>query len=132
MKYKFTLAARLLLGLIFAFFGSNGLAMSLTGHGFLPMPEPGPEMMIIMTGFLATNYLLGLVAAVQTFSGLLLVSGRYVNLAITLLGPIIVNILCIHIFADPSGLPVAVVVTALWLVLLRARWSDFKTLVKKD
>jgi len=89
-------------------------------------------MMIIMTGFLATNYLLGLVAAVQTFSGLLLVSGRYVNLAITLLGPIIVNILCIHIFADPSGLPVAVVVTALWLVLLRARWSDFKTLVKKD
>ena len=42
---------------------------------------------------------------------------RYVPLALTLLGPIIVNILLIHLLMLPSGLPLAIIVTVLWIVV---------------
>jgi putative oxidoreductase len=44
-----------------------------------------------------------------------------VLLGLTLLGPVIVNILCFHIFMDHAGLPIALVVAALALFLL---WRD--------
>jgi hypothetical protein len=35
-----------------------------------------------------------------------------------LLGPVIVNIVLYHVFLDPSGLPMAIVISALALFLL--------------
>jgi hypothetical protein len=46
----------------------------------------------------------------------------FVPLALTLLGPVIVNILLFHVTMAPDGLPMALVVTALWsVVFFRAR-----------
>jgi hypothetical protein len=53
----------------------------------------------------------------QIISAVLLLVNRYVPLALTLLGPIIVNILLIHILMLPSGLPLAIVVAVLWVVV---------------
>jgi putative oxidoreductase len=50
-----------------------------------------------------------------------LLIGRFVPLGLILLGPVIVNILCFHIFLAQSGLPLAIVVLALALLLLL--WS---------
>jgi putative oxidoreductase len=58
------------------------------------------------------------VGFLQVAGGLLLLIGRYVPLGLTLLGPVIVNILLFHIFLDPSGLPIAIVVTVLELFLV--------------
>ena len=51
---------------------------------------------------------------------MLLLIGLYVPLGLTLLGPVIVNILLFHIFLDPSGLPLAIIVSVLALFLLLA------------
>jgi putative oxidoreductase len=56
--------------------------------------------------------------------------GRYVPLGLTLLGPVIVNILLFHIFLDPSGLPMAIVVAALALFLLWRHRSNFAALLQ--
>jgi putative oxidoreductase len=49
--------------------------------------------------------------------GILLLSNRFVPLALTLLGPVIVNILLFHVTMAPNGLPMALLVTALWSVV---------------
>jgi len=62
------------------------------------------------------------VAALQVAGGVLLLAGRYVPLGLTLLGPVIVNILLYHLLMDPKGLPMAFVVTVLWgIVAFRNR-----------
>lgn len=131
MFSKVALASRYILGLMFTVFGLNGVMMAFTGQGFIPMP-PQPEVMItIMTGFMATGYLMALVSSLQLISGVLLLSGFYINAAIVFLGPIIVNIVLIHVFAERSGLPMAIVVAILYVILVKSRWSDFRALVKR-
>jgi len=53
MNSKVVLGSRILLGIIFLVFGSNGLMMIITGAGLIPMPPPTPEMGVVMTGFFA-------------------------------------------------------------------------------
>jgi putative oxidoreductase len=47
----------------------------------------------------------------------LLLVNRYVVLALVLLGPVIVNIFFFHALMAPEGLPLAIVVVVLWLIL---------------
>jgi putative oxidoreductase len=56
----------------------------------------------------------------QLIPAILLLVGRYVPLALVLLGPVIVNIVLFHAFMAPSGLPLATVVVILWLL---TAWS---------
>lgn len=130
MNGKLYSTARYLLGVIFLVFGSNGLMMVLTGKGFLPMPPPKPEVMESMGAFFKIGYLMILVKSLQIISSLFLLSGRFVNLAIIFLGPIIVNILCVHLFIDMSGLPIALLVTVLFIILIKGRWSELNILLK--
>ena len=99
-----TIIARSLLGLIFVVFGSN---MFL--H-FIPMPPPpeGPAREF-MTALFLSHYLY-VVGALQVAGGALLLIGRKVPLGLTLLGPVVVNILSFHALMAPAGMPMAVVV----------------------
>jgi putative oxidoreductase len=109
-----TIIARVLLGLIFVFFGSNGLL-----H-FLPMP-PLPQGVTgeFLHSFFASGYVY-VISAFQLIAGLLLLIGKFVPLGLTILGAIIVNIWAFHLLMAPAGLPPAVVVTILELFLV---WS---------
>ncbi len=119
-----TLIARSLLGLIFVVFGLN---MFL--H-FIPMPPPpeGPAR-DFMTALYVSHYLY-VVGAVQVAGGVLLLSGRGVPLGLTLLGPVMVNILCFHALMAPAGLPMAMMVSLLALFLLWRYRENFASLVK--
>lgn len=117
-----TIIARGLLGLIFTVFGSN---MFL--H-FIPVPPMAGDAGAFM-GALFTSHYLYVVGAVQVAGGLLLFT-RYVPLALTLLGPVIVNILSFHVTMAPSGLPLASIVAALALFLLWRHRDHFAGLVK--
>jgi putative oxidoreductase len=127
---KVALIARLLLGLMFTVFGANGLMMVFTGKGFIPMPPQPAVMVTIMTGFAAAKYMLPLVFFCQFLAGVFLLSGFFVNAGLVLLGPVLVNILGIHLAVEPSGLPMALVVLVLYLTVLSSRWNDFRQLVK--
>jgi putative oxidoreductase len=109
-----TIIVRVFLGLIFVFFGSNGLL-----H-FLPMP-PLPQGVTgeFLHSFFASGYVY-VISAFQLIAGLLLLIGKFVPLGLTILGAIIVNIWAFHLLMAPEGLPPAVVVTVLELFLV---WS---------
>jgi hypothetical protein len=53
-----------------------------------------------------------------------------VLLGLTLLGPVIVNIMLYHIFLDPSGLGMAIVISVLALFLLWVYRDCFAPLLK--
>jgi putative oxidoreductase len=105
------LIARILLGLVFFVFGLNGFL-----H-FIPMgPMPTGLAGQYITVMMQSHYLY-FVAAFQVVGGALLLIGRYIPLALTLLGPVIVNILLYHLLMDLKGIPLPIVVTILWGIL---------------
>jgi putative oxidoreductase len=116
--------ARVLLGLIFTVFGLNGFL-----H-FIPLPLPSGVAGQFMGAMFASHYYVA-VFAVQVAGGILLLSNRYVPLALTLLGPVIVNILLFHALMAPDGLPMAVIVAALWSVLCFRVRSVFAGLLQE-
>jgi putative oxidoreductase len=105
-----SITARVLLGLLFLVFGLNGFL------NFIPM---GPMPLGLAGQFTAalfeSHYMIA-VFTLELASGVLLLLNRYVPLALTLLAPVIVNILLFHVFMAPSGLPLAMVVTVLWIL----------------
>lgn len=119
-----TVIARSLLGLMFVVFGLNGFL-----H-FLPMGSPPAGHAGEFVGALAATGYFYVIAALQVIGGALLLIGRYVPLGLTLLGPVIVNIVLFHVFMAPSGLPMAIFVSALALFLLWRYWPSFAGLVR--
>jgi hypothetical protein len=101
--------ARLLLGIVFLVFGLNGFL-----H-FIPMPPPTGVAGQFLGALFVSHYLV-FVFLLQVIPAALLLINRYVPLALTLLGPIIVNILLFHALMAPEGLPLALVTAALWCV----------------
>jgi len=122
---------QVLMGIIFFVFGLNGLLMFTMNKGFIPMPPPPAHMEIIMNGFMATKYLMPLVKLLEVVAGLLLLANQFASLALLLLAPIMVNILGLHLAVDPSGAPMAIILTILYLYLFASKWNDFKIIFKK-
>lgn len=119
-----TIIARVLLGLMFAVFGSNVFL-----H-FIPMPPLPATLAGDFSKALMQSHYVYVIGLLQVLGGLLLLIGRYVPLGLTLLGPVIVNILLFHIFLDPKGLAIAILVSVLALFLLWRYRSNFAGLVK--
>lgn len=105
------LIARLLLGLIFVVFGLNGFL-----H-FIPMGPMPTGLAGQFIGALAQSNYFYVVAVLQIAGGVLLLVNRYVPLGLVLLGPVIFNILLYHLLLNPVGIGMAVLVTALWLIV---------------
>ncbi len=113
-----SLIARYLLGILFLVFGANGFL-----H-FIPMP-PMQGLAGQYMGALFLSHFLVVVFLLELIPAILLLVGRYVPLALVLLGPVIVNIVLFHAFLAPSGLPLALVVVVLWLLVFASVRSAF-------
>lgn len=113
-----TTVARYLLGLLFFVFGLNGFL-----H-FIPTPPPPGLGGQFLTALFMSHFLT-VVMLVQLVGGILLLAGRFVPLALTLLGPVIVNIFLFHAFMAPEGLPIASVAVILWLLVFFGVRSAF-------
>ncbi len=114
-----TLIARILLGLVFLVFGLNGF-LNFLNTGPAPTGLAGQFL-----GALILSHYYWVVAALQIAGGALLLVNRFVPLALVLLGPIIVNIICFHVFMNPSGAVPAAVVTVLWLIVFYGKRQYF-------
>jgi putative oxidoreductase len=105
-----SLVARYLPGFIFLVFGLNGFL-----H-FIPMPPPSGVADDFMVALFESHYLV-IIFLLQLIPALLLLVNRFVPLALTLLAPVIVNIICFHALMAPAGLPMALFVTLLWVLV---------------
>src|SRR5205809_2825139 len=110
--------ARFLLGFIFLVFALNGFL-----H-FIPASLPSGTAGQFVGALFVSNYLV-VVFLLQIIAAVLLLINRYVPLALTLLAPIIVNILLFHLLMALNGLPLALVVTVLWIVVFLSARSAF-------
>lgn len=106
-----SLIARILLGLIFVFFGSNGL------FHFLPNPPMPPGPMADFSHAMSVTHYTEVVAFLQVLTGLMLLAGFFVPLALTILAAIIFNILVFHTLMAPSSIGPGLVVTVLWFLV---------------
>jgi putative oxidoreductase len=104
------LIARILLGIIFVFFGLNGFLNFLKG----PLPQGLAGQFI---GALLQSHYVFFVSGVQVISGVLLLVNRYVPLALVLAAAEIANILAFHIFMAPSEIFMALLVAILWIIV---------------
>jgi putative oxidoreductase len=117
MKYAFVIA-RMLLGLVFTVFGLNAFL-----HFFTNPPVPGLAGQFMGALFDSHYYVIAF--GTELIGGALLLSNRYVALALTLLGPVIVNILSFHMFLDSENMAPAIVITVLWFVVFSQVRSSF-------
>jgi putative oxidoreductase len=117
------LIARIILGLLFCVFGIIA---------FLPFVPKGPMPTGLAGQFVAIQSHYGLVvSALQIVGGALLLVNRYVPLGLTILGPIIVNIVLYHLFLYHMGLGIAITVAILWGIVAYYHRQAFSGLFVK-
>jgi putative oxidoreductase len=105
-----SLVARLLLGVTFVVFGLNGFL-----H-FIKAPMPTGIAGQFVGAIFASGFWV-VIFGVQVIGGVLFLAGRFVPLALVLIGPIIVNIICFHALMGAPGLPLAILVAVLWAIV---------------
>ena len=78
-----------------------------------------------------TGYFFPMVKGLEIFAGVLLIFGKYVRVALTILAPIMLNALLAHLFLAPAGLGGALLASSLIIYLTYKEWDGFKELVKQ-
>jgi hypothetical protein len=113
MVRRFPTAGQVLMGLLFFLSGLSGL-LNLLPPPATPLPEGATAF---VGALMKTGYMFPLIMATQLLVGTLLLSNRFVPLALVLIAPFIVNSIAFHVFLEPSRLGMAVVVRTLELYL---------------
>jgi len=86
----------------------------------MPMPKEMPEKMIkVMGAFMEIGWLFPLIAIAEITGGVLFITNKFRALGAIILFPVLVGILLTHIFIEPSGLPIAIVLLGieLWVII---------------
>lgn len=121
---KLQLILQIFLGLVFLIFGLNKFL------GFITMPELNQTATNYMISLGSSGYMFPVIGILEVVCGLALMTNRYVTLSLLLLVPITFNILGFHLFLDPSGLPLSLILTSIHLYFLYERRENYKTLLK--
>ncbi|MCK2004475.1 hypothetical protein MZM54_24130 [[Brevibacterium] frigoritolerans] len=116
--------SRTLLGLIFLIAGLNGYFVIFD---FEPFIATSPEAMALFK----FEYLLIFEKFLEIVCGVLLLSNRFVPLALAILSPIIANIFLLHLFLDHSLLVLAVILVIMYGYLFFCYRKSFKSILEK-
>jgi len=114
MKNKILFGVSILFGLMFINSGLNKF------FNYMPMPKDMPEkMMKVMGAFMEIGWLLPLIAIAEITGGVLFITNKFRALGAIILFPVLVGILLTHIFIEPSGLPLAIVLLLIefWVII---------------
>lgn len=116
-----------LLGLLFTLQGLNGL-LGYAGASFLPQPDLSGKALEYI-GILMNSGWLAVVKIFELAGGVLLLASlfakRFAPLGATLLSPVILNIFLFHALLAPAGLPIAIVILILDVLVLLAYRAHF-------
>jgi uncharacterized membrane protein YphA (DoxX/SURF4 family) len=119
-----TMIIRILLGLIFLVFGLNGFL------NFMPQPKDMPQEIITISGALMKAGYMTVVSGAEVLSAVLLLTNRFVPLALVLLAPIIVGILTFHISVAPATIVPGIIVTVMELYLAWSYRAAFRPMLQ--
>jgi putative oxidoreductase len=118
-----SITARYLLGLIFTVFGLNGFL------NFIHQPPPANPLALQFFIAISSSHFAAFFFAVQLIAGLLLLSGYFVPLALTLLAAEIYNILAFHLTLAPESIAPALVACVLWVLVFLQYRESFKIIL---
>jgi putative oxidoreductase len=122
MKIASTIA-RYLLGLMFTVFGLNGFL------NFIHQPPPTNPLAIQFFIAISSSHFASFFFAIQLLGGLMLLTGYFVPLALTLLAAEIYNILAFHLTLAPASIPPALVACVLWVLVFLQYRKSFKNIL---
>ncbi|MFZ0522344.1 MAG: hypothetical protein WAL95_15065 [Candidatus Acidiferrales bacterium] len=117
MKIAATIS-RYILAVAFILFGLNGF------FHFLPNGNM-PTLAVQYVTVLAASHYTVPIFAVQLVCGILFLINRYIPLALTLIGPVLVNILIFHILMLPIGIGPGLICTICWFILFAKHYQAF-------
>jgi uncharacterized membrane protein YphA (DoxX/SURF4 family) len=112
--------ARYLLGLMFTVFGLNGFL------NFIHQPPPANPLAIQFFIAISSSHFAAFFFVVQVIGGLLLLSGYFVPLALTLLAAELYNILAFHLTLAPASIAPALVASVLWVMIFLQYRGSFE------
>src|SRR5512137_1259694 len=119
-----TTIVRLLLGVMFLVFGLNGFL------NFIPAPKDLPPDLVTLSTCLMKGGYMAVVSATEILVALLLLTNRFVPLALALLAPIIVGIITFHVAVAPATIGPGIVVLLLELYLAWAYRRAFAPMLR--
>src|ERR1700758_3216519 len=117
-----SIVARYLLGLIFTVFGLNGFL------NFIYQPPPANPLAIQFFVAISASHFAAFFFAMQLIGGLLLLSGFYVPLALTVLAAEIYNILAFHLTLAPASIAPGLLASVLWILVFLQYRESFKSI----
>ena len=125
MKNKIIFVLSLLFGLMFINAGLNKFFY------YMPMPENLPEkMQKAMTAFTEIGWIMPLVGAVEVLGGLLIIIPKFRAVGALMILPIMVGIVLTNIVQDTSGLPFALVLSAILISIMFQNKEKYSALFK--
>ena len=119
---KLPTVARILLGGMFVFSGLNGFFQ------FAPMPPMPPAAGAFLGALAGSGYFFPVLKGTELLAGLVLLSGRFVPLALTVLAPILINIVLFHAVLAPAGVAIPLVLMAAEIYLAWTNRESFAPL----
>src|ERR1700720_3989373 len=112
--------ARYLLGRLFTVFGLNGFL------NFIHQPPPANPLAIQFFVAVSASHFAAFFFAIQLLGGLLLLSGYFVPLALTMLAAELFNILAFHLTLAPATIAPALVASVLWVLIFLQYRETFR------
>lgn len=126
MKSKILFVLCLLTGLMFINAGLNKFL------NYMPMPKDMPQSMVkVMQAYMEIGWIMPLVGVAEIVGGLLLIFARTRALGAVVLVPILTGILLANISMAPSGLPIALVLTAIVVWAIIDNWEKYLPMIRK-
>ena len=119
-----TAIVRVLLGLMFLVFGLNGFV------NFIPAPKDMPQEIMNVIGALMKGGYMTVVSGAEVLVAVLLLTNRFVPLALALLAPIIVGIITYHVAMQPATIGPGIVVLLMELYLAWAYRGAFRPMLR--
>jgi len=118
-----SIVSRYLLGLMFTVFGLNGFL------NFIHQPPPTNPLALQFFIAISASHFAAFFFGIQVLGGLLLLSGYFVPLALTLLAAELYNILAFHLTLAPATIAPALLACVLWVFVFLQYRNNFKVVL---
>lgn len=127
MKRKTLLILSILFGLVFINAGLNKF------FNYMPAPDDLPEKVAqAMTALSEISWLLPLIAVAEIVGGLLFMINRFRAFGAIIIAPILTGIILHHLVIAPSGLPMALILLAIYVWVIVENREKYLPLVKNS